>query len=94
MDVRLRTAPHRPSGDRVMYRDAAAERLIDPRVARYGGTRTNPKSNYDFPGMMDAASWRRTLVHQHTAWYGCAMCGQKFKGPHAFYTHRAKVHDR
>ena len=77
-----------------MYRDVAAERLVDPRVAKRGGTRTSPKSNYDFRGMMDQASWRRTQVHKHTAWYGCAFCGQKFTGPHAVYTHLAKVHDR
>jgi hypothetical protein len=75
-------------------RDTAAQGLVDPRVAKHGGTRKDPKANYDFPGMMDAASWRRTEVHKHTAWYGCALCGQKFAGPHAVYTHLAKVHDR
>jgi hypothetical protein len=93
VDLRLREAPHDPpAGAGVMYRDVAAERLIDPRVAKHGGTRRNSKANYDYPGMMDAASWRRTLVHQHTAWYGC-LCGQKFQSPHAVYTHQAKVHD-
>jgi hypothetical protein len=68
--------------------------LVDPRVAKHGGTRKDPKAHYDFPGMVDAASWRRTEVHRHTRWYGCAVCGQKFSGPHAVYTHLAKVHDR
>ena len=56
-----------------------------PRVAKHGGTRKDPKANYDFPGMMDAASWRRTEVHKATRWYGCAHCGRKFGGPHAVY---------
>lgn len=84
-----------------MYRDVAAERLsaprtdlVDPRVARHGGTRRDAKANYDFPGMMDDRGWRRTEVHMHTPWYGCALCGQKFSGPHAVYTHLAKRHDR
>jgi hypothetical protein len=83
--------------------DAAADRpevprvatpLVDPRVAKHGGTRKDPKSNYDFPGMTDAANWRKTEVHRHTRWYGCALCGLKVSGPHAVYTHLAKVHDR
>jgi hypothetical protein len=73
---------------------AAPQELVDPRVAKHGGTRRDAKSNYDFPGMMDAASWRRTEVHKHTKYYGCFRCGQRFKGPHAFYTHNAKIHDR
>jgi hypothetical protein len=77
-----------------MFRDTAAEKLVDPRVAKHGGTRRDTKSNYDFPGMVDDASWRRPQVHEHTAWYGCGCCGQKFTGPHAVYTHLAKVHDR
>lgn len=72
----------------------AEKLLIDPRVAKHGGTRSSPKSNYDFPGMMDAASWRRTNVHKHTRRYACALCGQGFSGPHAVYTHLAKRHDR
>jgi hypothetical protein len=68
--------------------------IVDPRVAQRGGWRTSPKSNYDFPGMMDDANWRRTQVHKATAWYGCAPCGQKFTGPHAAYTHMAKRHGR
>ena len=73
---------------------APPENLIDPRVAKHGGTRNSPKAHYDFAGMMDAASWRRTQVHKHTRWYGCALCGQRFAGPHAVYTHLAKRHDR
>jgi len=75
-------------------RDSRAQGVIDPRVAKHGGTRRDVKANYDFPGMMDAASWRRTDVHKATAFYGCALCGQKFAGPHAVYTHLAKIHDR
>ena len=71
----------------------AAKPLVDPRVAKHGGTRTDPKANYDFPGMTDASTWRKSRVHQHTQWYGCFRCGQRFKGPHAVYTHLAKVHD-
>jgi hypothetical protein len=73
---------------------SAPHALIDPRVAKHGGTRNNAKSNYDFPGMMDAASWRRTQVHQHTYGYWCGLCGQRFAGPHAAATHLAKIHDR
>jgi hypothetical protein len=83
-----------------MYRDVAKElepapvTLVDPRVARHGGTRKSRKDNYDFPGMVDDSSWRRTKIHRATSWYGCALCGQKFSGPHAVYTHLAKRHDR
>jgi hypothetical protein len=75
--------PHTPS-----------EGLVDPRVAKHGGTRNDAKANYDFPGMVDAATWRRTEVHKHTYSYGCALCGQGFSGPHGVYTHLAKKHDR
>jgi hypothetical protein len=68
--------------------------LIDPRVAKHGGTRRDPKSNYDYPAMMSDGHWRETLVHRHTRWYGCSRCGQGFTGPHAVYTHLAKRHDR
>lgn len=74
--------------------ETPAQRLVDPRVAKHGGTRTSPKANYDFPGMMDAASWRRTRVHQHTYGYWCGHCGQRLSGPHAVYTHMAKRHGR
>jgi hypothetical protein len=67
--------------------------LIDPRVAKHGGTRRGPKSNYDFPGMAQDYAWRQTLVHKHTRFYGCHRCGRKFSGPHAVYSHLAKVHD-
>jgi excisionase family DNA binding protein len=65
--------------------------LVDPRATQ-GGTRRDPKSNYDFPGMASDYRWRQTLAHRHTAWSGCARCGQRFKGPHAAYTHLAKAH--
>jgi hypothetical protein len=68
--------------------------LVDPRVARHGGTRTDPKSNHDFPGMARDSDWRKTRIHKATRFYGCFLCGQKFSGPHATYTHLAKVHDR
>jgi len=91
--TQLRLVPHSDASaeEPVLPREAA---LVDPRVVKHGGTRKDPKSNYDFPGMVDAANWRRTEVQKHTAWYGCAVCGQKFSGPHAVYTHLAKVHDR
>jgi hypothetical protein len=73
---------------------AGPEGLIDPRVAKHGGTRRGAKSSYHFAGMMDEASWRRTDVHKHTHWFGCGLCGRRFKGPHAVYTHMAKIHDR
>ena len=63
-------------------------------MAAHGGTRRNAKANYDFPGMMDAASWRRSEAHAGARWYGCSICGQGFAGPHAVYTHLAKRHDR
>jgi hypothetical protein len=90
--LRLVPKPDAAADEPVPPRVAAP--LVDARVAKHGGTRKDPKSNYDFPGMMDAASWRRTEVHKHTAWYGCALCGQKFNGPHAVYTHLAKRHNR
>jgi hypothetical protein len=68
--------------------------LVDPRVATHGGTRTNPRSNYDFEGMARDSDWRKTRIHKATRFYGCFLCGQKFSGPHATYTHLAKVHDR
>lgn len=69
--------------------------LIDPRVAKHGGTRTNPKHTYDFPGMLADRDWRQTAaVHKATRYYGCALCGVKFSGPHAVYVHLAKLHDR
>jgi hypothetical protein len=74
--------------------DTAPQPLVDPRVAKHGGTRRSRKANYDFPGMTDDATWRRTKVHKSTSYYGCALCGQRFSGPHAVYTHLAKVHDR
>jgi hypothetical protein len=63
-------------------------------VAAHGGTRRDAKAKYQFSGQMDAASWRRTQVHEHTRYYGCGVCGQRFAGPHAVYTHLAKRHDR
>ena len=92
----------------MMYRNVLAERqtrstdaltprrgpLVDPRVARHGGTRRDRKSNYQFAGMATDCDWRKTRVHKTTRFYGCILCGQKFAGPHAVYTHLAKVHDR
>lgn len=72
----------------------ASDGLIDPRIAKRGGYRTNSKSHYEFPGMQDRSSWRRSAVHAATSFYGCSLCGQKFVDPHAVYTHLAKVHDR
>ena len=65
---------------------------VDPRIAATGGTRTNPKKNYEWPGMMRESDWRRTRVHEYTSSYGCAKCGQAFKTPHAVYTHLDKRH--
>ena len=42
-----------------IVREAAAGSPVPPRVAKHGGTRTDPKANYDFPGMVDVTSWRR-----------------------------------
>jgi hypothetical protein len=72
----------------------ASSGLIDPRVARHGGSRLDRRSNYDFPRMREEASWRRTEVHRATRFYGCSLCGQKFTGPHAVYSHLAKRHGR
>ena len=91
--LRLVPKPDAAADEPVVPRVPAAP-LVDPRVAKHGGTRKDAKSNYDFPRMVDAANWRKTEVLKHTAWYGCALCGQKFNGPHAVYTHLAKVHDR
>jgi hypothetical protein len=73
---------------------AAEKPLIDPRVARHGGTRRDARSHYDFPGMVDRTSWARTRTHRATRGSGCFLCGQAFTGPHAVYTHLAKIHDR
>ena len=81
-----------------MYRDVAKEpqtatrSLIDARVAKHGGTRKSRKDTYDFPGMHDDTTWRRSRIHKFTAYYGCHRCGAKFTGPHAVYVHLAKVH--
>ena len=72
-----------------------SELELDPRIAATGGRRrvpTDPKSNYEWPGMTPWPDWRRTRVHRHTAYYGCAKCGARFSSPHAVYTHLAKVH--
>jgi hypothetical protein len=69
-----------------------ANDLIDPRIAAVGGTRTNAKSAYGFPGMVERGNWRKTRVHRHTHFYGCAQCGQRFADPHAVYAHLAKRH--
>jgi hypothetical protein len=94
----LAAALHPAGGDRmstlVELAPERAQTLVDPRVAKHGGTRRRSKSNYDFPGMMDDGNWRKTLVHKHTSVYACAWCGQGFTGPHAVYTHLAKIHDR
>jgi len=44
--------------------------------------------------MVEDSSWRRSEVHRATRFYGCFLCGTKFTGPHAVYTHLAKLHDR
>ena len=72
----------------------ASDGLIDPRVAKHGGYRTDPKSHYEWPGIIDRSSWRRSKVHKATSYYGCALCGQQYADAHAVYTHLAKVHDR
>jgi hypothetical protein len=66
----------------------------DARVLKHGGTRSNPKHTYSFPEMVADGPWRQTAIHKATRWYGCALCGQKFTGPHAVYTHLAKLHNR
>ena len=69
---------------------------IDPRIAAAGGTYAQPNQpgsgGYNYPGMATASHWAATQVGKVTDYYGCAFCGQKFRGPHAFYTHAAKVH--
>jgi hypothetical protein len=76
------------------YVQAPPHNLVDPRVAKHGGTRRNAKANYQFPGQMDQASWRRTEVHANTSYYGCGICGHGFAAPAAVYCHLAKRHDR
>ena len=68
---------------------------LDPRIAATGGRRRSPrdpKSGYEWPGMMAWPDWRRTRVHRHTAYCGCAKCGVRFSSPQAVYAHLAKVH--
>jgi hypothetical protein len=83
----------RAAGRESAPRSAQTPPLVDPRVAKHGGIRKDPKANYDFPGMLDRRSWAKTLVHQHSV-YGCGICGTRFSSPHAVYTHLAKRHDR
>ena len=67
---------------------------VDPRVAATGGYRrnpTDPKSNYEWPGMMPLPAWQRTRIHQHSTYF-CAKCGRRLGSPQAVYTHLAKVH--
>ena len=70
----------------------ASRALIDPRIAEVGGHRKSTKDTYDFPGMQDDTTWRRSRVHQSTSYNGCHRCGAKFTGPHAVYVHVAKRH--
>ena len=73
---------------------APPQNLADPRVAKHGGTRNDPKSTYQFAGQIEQANWRRTEVHKHTYGYWCGLCGQRFASPSAVYCHLAKRHDR
>lgn len=79
--------------------NCSIERLadVDPRVEASGGYRripTDPKSNYEWPGMTPLPDWQRTHVHRHTRFYECAKCNTRFGSPHAVYTHLAKEHPR
>lgn len=68
---------------------------LDARIEASGGRRRvarDPKSNYEWPGMMAWPDWSRTRVHRHTAYYGCAKCGARFSSPQAVYAHLAKLH--
>jgi hypothetical protein len=65
---------------------------MDARIAAAGGSRTSAKGAYEFPGMAERGSWRKTRVHRHTHFYGCARCGQRFADPHAVYAHLARRH--
>jgi hypothetical protein len=73
---------------------AAPRDLIDVRIARTGGTRTDRKRASWWSGMMHDSTWRRTDVHTATSMYGCAFCGAKFSGPAATYTHIDKRHPK
>jgi len=66
--------------------------MVDPRVAAVGGTRRNGKAGYHYPGMARLGDWETTAAHKSTSYYGCFLCGQGFKTPHAVYTHIAKRH--
>ncbi len=68
---------------------------VDPRIAATGGRRRvagDPKSGYEWPGMMAAPDWVKTRVHRHTRVYGCTRCGVAFHTPHAVYAHLARAH--
>jgi len=72
-------------------------REIDPRIAAAGGTFARPNRDdsaggYNYPGMASASHWAATDVGKVTTYYGCAFCRQKFRGPHAVYTHVALLH--
>jgi hypothetical protein len=68
---------------------------VDERIAATGGYRRvpgDPRSNYEWPGMVALPNWRQTRVHKHTRYYACAKCGARFGSPHAVYAHLAKIH--
>jgi len=92
-----RTVPATPRssrpGLRLVEPDEATKPLVDPRVAKHGGYRTDPKAHYEFPGMTDRATCRRTDIHK-VSLYFCGFCGKQFGDTHAVYTHLDKRHDR
>ena len=72
---------------------------LEPRIAAAGGVPVYPRRDdtaggYTYPGMARPRDWATTDVAKATHFYSCAFCGQRFKGPHAVYTHIALRHTR
>lgn len=45
----------------------------------------------DGSGMVPAAEWEQTAVHQHSR-YSCGKCGEGFASPQAVYEHMDAEH--
>ncbi len=75
-------------------RETDAESLVDPRVAKHGGTRKDAKANYDFPGMMGRRELAADRGTQGDPLVRVRALRAQVRGPHAVYTHLAKVPDQ
>jgi hypothetical protein len=67
---------------------------VDRRIASAGGKRTHAKGAYTYPGQVDDRDCRKTATDPAAVVTRGAVDGRRVGSPSAFYTHRAKVHDR